>query len=70
VLTRCGFRNAKAIANKYCKRQAEMGVGDCGGLRLIPGATSNGKQRTPDWLMKLLGKEVLPASEQIDYFQN
>ena len=33
----------KAIANKYCYRQAELGIGDCGGLRLIPGMTSSGK---------------------------
>jgi hypothetical protein len=32
-----------------------MGVGDCGGLRFIPGATQAGKQRTPDWLANLLG---------------
>jgi hypothetical protein len=37
-----------------------MGVGDCGGLRFIPGATKNGKQRTPDWLAKVLGVEPQP----------
>lgn len=36
----CGVfpgRNARKIADKYCRRQAEMGVGDCAGLQLIPG---------------------------------
>lgn len=50
-------RNKKAIENKYCQRQAELGVGDCGGLRFIPGATKSGKQKTPDWLAKILGVE-------------
>lgn len=27
----------KELLNRYCYRQAEMGVGDCSGLRLIPG---------------------------------
>lgn len=31
--------NKKRIENKYCYRQAELGIGDCGGLRLIPGVT-------------------------------
>ena len=48
-------RNKKAISDKYCQRQGEMGVGDCGGLRFIPGATKNGKQKTPEWLAKILG---------------
>lgn len=26
-------KNKKAIADKYCYRQAELGIGDCGGLR-------------------------------------
>ena len=30
-------KNRKAVADKYCYRQAEIGVGDCGGLRYIPG---------------------------------
>lgn len=30
-------KNAKEIANKYCARQAELGIGDCGGLNMIPG---------------------------------
>eukprot|EP01024_Parvocaulis_polyphysoides_P043554 TRINITY_DN3992_c0_g1_i2.p1 TRINITY_DN3992_c0_g1~~TRINITY_DN3992_c0_g1_i2.p1 ORF type:complete len:155 (-),score=8.50 TRINITY_DN3992_c0_g1_i2:54-518(-) len=34
--------NMKNIKDKYCKRQAELGIGDCGGLRLIPGATQSG----------------------------
>ena len=70
------------MQNKYCYRQAEMGVGDCGGLRvsssiiaaehvsdlslqygllctlqLIPGMTKSGKQKTPEWLKKVLGQE-------------
>ena len=36
-------------------RQAEMGVGDCSGLRLIPGATKSGIQKKPEWLEKLVG---------------
>jgi hypothetical protein len=50
-------KNRRAIAAKTCARQAEMGVGDCGGLRFVPGATSNGKQKTPEFLSKLLGTE-------------
>jgi hypothetical protein len=50
-------RNRKELATKYCYRQAEMGVGDCGGLRYIPGATKSGKQVTPGWLYNLLGVE-------------
>ncbi|KAJ9530782.1 hypothetical protein V8C86DRAFT_2707635 [Haematococcus lacustris] len=56
-------RNKKSIADKYCYRQAEMGVGDCGGLRFIPGMTDAGKQRTPDWLSDLLGVERAPAED-------
>ena len=48
-------RNKRAIEEKYCQRQGEMGVGDCGGLRFIPGATKGGKQRTPAWLAGLFG---------------
>ncbi|KAI8469481.1 MAG: hypothetical protein J3K34DRAFT_423741 [Monoraphidium minutum] len=55
-------KNKKAIENKYCYRQAELGVGDCGGLRLIPGMTESGKQKTPEWLAKLLGVET-PQNE-------
>ena len=40
---------------RYCYRQAELGVGDCGGLRFIPGMTKNGKQKTPKWLEDVLG---------------
>eukprot|EP00884_Botryococcus_braunii_P016937 jgi/Botrbrau1/3927/Bobra.0365s0003.1 len=47
----------KELENKYCYRQAEMGVGDCAGLRLIPGATKSGRQKTPGWLAKLFGSE-------------
>lgn len=53
-------KNKKAIADKYCYRQAELGIGDCGGLRLIPGFTESGKQKTPEWLAKMLGMEVPP----------
>ncbi|KAG2452880.1 hypothetical protein HYH02_002224 [Chlamydomonas schloesseri] len=55
-------KNRKEIQNKYCYRQAELGVGDCGGLRYIPGMTDSGKQKTPQWLADLLGVEV-PESE-------
>lgn len=44
--------------SRYCYRQAELGIGDCGGLRYIPGMTKNGKQETPGWLQKVLGVEV------------
>lgn len=57
------YRNKKALEAKYCQRQAEIGVGDCGGLRFIPGATKNGKQRTPDWLSNLLGVENAPQTD-------
>ncbi|KAG2489707.1 hypothetical protein HYH03_011814 [Edaphochlamys debaryana] len=53
-------KNKRDIQNKYCFRQAELGVGDCGGLRFIPGLTENGKQKTPDWLNSLLGVEAPP----------
>jgi hypothetical protein len=42
-------KNKRAIQDKYCYRQAELGIGDCGGLRLIPGMTDSGKQETPQW---------------------
>ena len=42
-------KNQKAVEEKYCYRQAELGIGDCGGLRLIPGMTDSGKQETPQW---------------------
>ena len=48
--------NKKAITDKYCYRQAEMGIGDCGGLRYVAGATKSGKQKTPKWMLKALGK--------------
>ena len=57
--------NRRAIADKYCLRQSELGVGDCAGLRLIPGATKSGKQKTPKLLAKLIGKE-----EAIDAYNN
>lgn len=34
-------------------RQAELGVGDCAGLRLIPGATKSGLQKRPEWMESL-----------------
>lgn len=51
-------KNKKDIQNKYCYRQAELGVGDCGGLRYIPGLTDSGKQKTPQWLADLLGVDT------------
>ena len=57
--------NRKAITDKYCLRQSELGVGDCAGLRLIPGATKSGKQKTPKLLAKLIGKE-----EAIEAYNN
>ncbi|KAG1660037.1 hypothetical protein FOA52_010022 [Chlamydomonas sp. UWO 241] len=54
-------KNKREIQDKYCYRQAELGIGDCGGLNLIPGMTEGGKQPTPKWLADLLGVEV-PAS--------
>ena len=56
-------KNRRSVANKYCYRQAELGIGDCGGLNLIPGLTDSGKQQTPQWLADLLGVEV-PKSAQ------
>jgi hypothetical protein len=38
----------KALTDLYCKRQSEIGVGDCAGLRLIPGATKSGVQIRPE----------------------
>eukprot|EP00197_Chlamydomonas_leiostraca_P004701 CAMPEP_0202868660 /NCGR_PEP_ID=MMETSP1391-20130828/11003_1 /ASSEMBLY_ACC=CAM_ASM_000867 /TAXON_ID=1034604 /ORGANISM="Chlamydomonas leiostraca, Strain SAG 11-49" /LENGTH=172 /DNA_ID=CAMNT_0049548855 /DNA_START=143 /DNA_END=662 /DNA_ORIENTATION=- len=57
-------KNKRAILDKYCYRQAEIGVGDCGGLRFIPGMTESGKQRTPDWLSSLLGVEPAPPAQE------
>lgn len=48
-------RYKKELAEKYCYRQAEDGVGDCSGLRLIPGKTRSGKQNTPGFLKKIFG---------------
>ena len=39
---------------RNCLRQAEMGVGDCAGLQNIPGATKNGRQKPPAFVMKML----------------
>ena len=47
-------QRSKELRDKYCMRQAEMGVGDCAGLQLIPGATKNGVQKRPEWLDKLV----------------
>ena len=41
------------LQDLYCRRQAELGVGDCAGLRLIPGATKSGVQKRPEWLDNL-----------------
>lgn len=38
--------------------QAELGVGDCGGLRLIPGMTKSGVQKRPEWMNNLFGMEA------------
>jgi hypothetical protein len=46
------------LLDLYCRRQAELGVGDCAGLRLIPGATKSGVQKRPEWLDNL-AKSVL-----------
>lgn len=51
-------KNKRDLQDKYCYRQAELGIGDCGGLRFIPGATKNGVQKRPDWLNNLLGLEL------------
>ncbi len=53
----------KELRDKYCMRQAEMGVGDCAGLQLIPGATKNGVQKRPEWLDKLVFGDNPPADE-------
>lgn len=47
-------QRSKDLRDKYCKRQAELGVGDCAGLRLIPGMTQSGVQKRPEWLDKLV----------------
>jgi len=50
----------RELRDLYCRRQAELGVGDCAGLRLIPGATKSGVQETPEWvksLSKIFDKE-------------
>ncbi|PRW45085.1 hypothetical protein C2E21_6404 [Chlorella sorokiniana] len=47
----------RALEDKYCMRQAELGVGDCGGLRYIPGMTKSGVQKRPEWMEKLFGME-------------
>jgi hypothetical protein len=43
---RCGTCEADTLPSAP-RRQAELGVGDCGGLRYIPGLTESGKQKTP-----------------------
>lgn len=43
----------RQLRDTYCRRQAELGVGDCAGLRLIPGATKSGVQKTPEWITTL-----------------
>ncbi|GAB4817469.1 hypothetical protein N2152v2_004515 [Parachlorella kessleri] len=50
-------RYKKELQDRYCRRQAEIGVGDCGGLRYIPGMTKSGVQKRPEWMEKVLGEE-------------
>ncbi len=50
----------------FSYRQAELGIGDCGGLRFIPGMTQSGKQRTPQWLQDLLGVQLTPEQQNPD----
>jgi hypothetical protein len=45
----------RKLRDTYCRRQAELGVGDCAGLRLIPGATKSGVQKRPEIVDKFLG---------------
>lgn len=47
----------KELREKNCLRQAELGIGDCAGLRLIPGKTKSGVQEKPQWLKKLVGED-------------
>lgn len=47
----------KEMREKNCLRQAELGIGDCAGLRLIPGKTKSGVQEKPQWLKKLVGED-------------
>jgi hypothetical protein len=56
-------KNKRAVSAKYCARQAELGVGDCGGLKYVPGAVKGGKEKTPEFLAKLLGVE----GKEIEY---
>ena len=49
--------NKKRLLDTYCRRQAELGVGDCAGLRLIPGATKSGVQKRPEFLEKLFNSD-------------
>lgn len=58
-------KNKREVANKYCYRQAELGIGDCGGLNLIPGMTKNGKQKTPKWMADMLGVKQEPEDENV-----
>lgn len=48
-------RRKRELEDKYCRRQAELGVGDCAGLRDIPGMTSSGRQKPPKAIMDLFG---------------
>lgn len=54
------------LLDLYCRRQAELGVGDCAGLRLIPGATKSGVQKRPEWLdewaKNVLGEKVVDGA--------
>lgn len=59
---------ARSLALRPCSHaplwphpaQAELGVGDCGGLRYIPGMTKSGVQKRPEWMDKLFGMEGEP----------
>ncbi|CAG9460917.1 unnamed protein product [Pedinophyceae sp. YPF-701] len=42
--------NKRSIEDKYCYRQAELGIGDCGGLRYL-----QPKKKPPKFIMDLFG---------------
>ena len=52
---------------RNCLRQAEMGVGDCAGLQNIPGATKNGRQKPPAFVMKMLNLSDADFDGSVDY---
>ena len=51
---------------RNCLRQAEMGVGDCAGLQNIPGATKNGRQKPPAFVMKMLNLSDVDFDGSVD----